>query len=291
MEGALKKAPFFCTMYQRYFIRLAYDGTGFHGWQRQTCKNTVQDEMEMWLAKILRLPRVITTGCGRTDSGVHAKDFYMHFNPEVDEVDIDLLMFRLGHVLPKAISVYEMFPVHDNAHARYDAIERSYEYHMHYVRRPFYRHFSTYCSTPLDFDKMNEACSLLIKQGDFGAFSRTGGGQKTTICDVRKAYWVQNGDQFTFHITADRFLRNMVRAVVGTLMDVGRGKTSFEQFAEIIEMADRNKAGDSARPEGLFLSKIVYPYITENGYDPALIPLPKAKIYNPNEHSVEEEQE
>jgi tRNA pseudouridine38-40 synthase len=254
-------------MYKRYFLRIAYDGTNYHGWQNQPNGITVQEVIEKWLAKILHVPRVVTTGCGRTDAGVHAKDFYLHFNPEVEELDIEQTMFRLGHVLPKDIAAYDLFPVHENAHTRFDAVERSYEYHMHYVRSPFYKDFSTYCNYRLDIDKMNEAAKYLIKHGDFASFSRTGGGQKTSICDVRAAYWEQNGERLIFHITADRFLRNMVRAVVGTLMDVGRNKITIEQFGEIVELADRNKAGDSARPEGLHLSKIVYPYIDENGYD------------------------
>ncbi len=258
-------------MYQRYFMRIAYDGSVFHGWQRQPNAETVQEVIEKWLAKILHLPRVITTGCGRTDTGVHAKDFYLHFNPEVENLDIQDLLYKLGHVLPKEIAVYDLFPVHDMAHARYDATERSYEYHMHYKRNPFIKSFSTYCAYPLDVAKMNDAAQLLIKKGDFGAFSRMGGGQKTNICDVRSAYWEDNGERLVFHITADRFLRNMVRAVVGTLMDVGTGKISKEEFRQIILSEDRNKAGDSARPEGLHLAKIIYPYINDGVYDTSLL--------------------
>lgn len=287
----MQKAPFFCTMYKRYFIRIAYDGTNFHGWQRQPNGNTVQEEVEKWLSKILHVPRVVTTGCGRTDAGVHAKDFYFHCNPEQENIDVEELLFRMGHVLPKSIGIYEMFPVHENAHTRFDAVERSYEYHMHYKRSPFYRNFSTYCKSQLDFDLMNEACQHLIMKGDFAAFSRTGGGQKTSICDVRKAYWEQNGDRFVFHISADRFLRNMVRAVVGTLMDVGNKKITIDDFAQIIESGKRSLAGDSARPEGLHLSKIVYPYITEQGYDITKAEKSTTFSKKPNVHSVEEDTE
>lgn len=259
-------------MFQRYFLRIAYDGSAFHGWQRQPNAISVQEVLEMWIKRILHLQYLATTGCGRTDTGVHAKDFYLHLNPEKDHIDIEDLMYKLGHVLPKEIAVYDMFPVHDTAHTRFDASERAYEYHIHYVRNPFIKSFSTYWPHALDMDKMNEACQYLIKKGDFAAFSRTGGGQKTTICDVRAAYWEQKDNGLVFHIRADRFLRNMVRALVGTLTEVGRGRMSIEQFQDVVLSCNRSMAGDSARPEGLHLSEIVYPYIQNGKYFPDLVP-------------------
>jgi tRNA pseudouridine38-40 synthase len=260
-------------MYQRYFLRIAYDGSAFHGWQRQPNAVSVQEVLEMWIKRILHLPFLATTGCGRTDTGVHAKDFYLHLNPEKDNIDVEDLLYKLGHVLPKDIAVYDMFPVHPTAHTRFDASERAYEYHLHYRRDPFIKSFSTYCKYTLDIDKMNEACSYLIKTGDFAAFSRTGGGQKTTICDVRAAYWEPKENGAVFHIRADRFLRNMVRAIVGTMMEVGRGKMSIEEFEEVVLSCSRVNAGDSARPEGLHLSEISYPYIINGKYHPEKIPV------------------
>lgn len=257
----------FAFMYQRYFLRIAYDGTPYHGWQRQPNGNTVQQEIENALARILRLPRVVTTGCGRTDAGVHAKDFYLHFDPELRNMDVQDTMFKLGHVLPKDISAYELFPVHSRAHTRFDAVERSYEYQLTFRRNPFTRFHTTFFRYELDVDLMNKAAEMLVFHGDFASFSKTGGGQKTTICDVRKAYWEEIDNGLIFHIRADRFLRNMIRAVVGTMTDLGRGKITLEEFKEILDSRDRTRAGDSAKPEGLALSKIVYPYINEHGYD------------------------
>lgn len=269
-------------MFQRYFIRIAYDGSAFHGWQRQPNAETVQGVMEGWLGRILHLPRVITTGCGRTDTGVHARDFYFHFDPEKEEIDIPDLLYKLGHVLPKEIAVYDMFPVHSKAHARYDAVERAYEYHFHYTRNPFIKSFSTYCPHVLDTEIMNEAAKYLVKQGDFAAFSRTGGGQKTTICDVREALWEEKENGVVFHIRANRFLRNMVRAVVGTMVDVGRGKMSVKEFEKVVLSASRTNAGDSARPEGLHLTEIIYPYISDGKY------MPEKRVITPS--AMEEEE-
>ncbi len=254
-------------MYQRYFLRIAYDGTEYHGWQRQPNGNTVQEEVEKWLCRVLHLPRVITTGCGRTDAGVHAKDFYLHFNPEIEElIPREEFLFKLGNAMPKDIAVYDFFAVHPNAHTRFDAVERSYEYHLHLKRNPFNRLYSTHCFYKLDFEKMNEAAKLLIFKGDFAAFSRTGGGQRTTICDVRRAEWQETEMGFVFHISADRFLRNMVRAVVGTLAEVGKGRMTLEEFKTVIDSGQRTLAGDSMRPEGLHLSKVLYPYIRDGRY-------------------------
>lgn len=282
----MENAPFFCAMYQRYFLRIAYDGTKYHGWQRQPNGHSVQQEIENALARILRLPRVVTTGCGRTDAGVHAQDYYLHFDPEMHGMDTQDTLFKLGHVLNKDVSPLELFPVHSMAHTRYDAIEREYEYHVHLKRNPFVRLHSTYFHKSLDVDLMNEAAQYLIFQGDFGSFSKAGGGQKTNICDVRSAIWTQQGDRLIFRITADRFLRNMIRAVVGTMFDVGQGKITPEDFKAIIDSQDRNQAGDSARPEGLRLSRIKYAYINENGYCPELAAryiMSKRKEYVPGQ--------
>lgn len=246
-------------MWKRYFLHISYDGTNYHGWQRQLNSHSVQEEIEAALRKLLRQERVVSVGCGRTDTGVHARDFYLHFNAERPIENLNEILFKLNLMLPKDIGLYGMWEVANLTHARYDAIERSYEYHIHQRRDPFIERFSTFFPWSLDVDEMNEAAKLLLQHKDFAAFCKSGGGQKTTLCDLREAYWVKDDYKLVFHITADRFLRNMVRAVVGTLMQVGRGKMDLAEFRAIIEGGKRTKAGDSAPPQGLHLTRIIYP--------------------------------
>jgi tRNA pseudouridine38-40 synthase len=249
-------------LWPRYFLKMAYDGTAYHGWQRQPNGTTVQEVMEAALRKILRQDKVITTGCGRTDSGVHASDFYLHFHAFKTIENTADVLFKLNQLLPWDIAVYELQRVHPKAHARFDATERSYEYHIHQVRDPFHHRFSTYYPWPLNVDAMNEAAQKLIKQGDFACFCKSGGGQKTTICDVRKAYWEKKDSKLVFYITADRFLRNMVRAIVGSLVDVGKGKLSLAEFEEVLNSGNRSMAGESVKASGLTLTKVLYPTFT-----------------------------
>lgn len=246
-------------MWQRYFMRISYDGTNYHGWQRQLNGHSVQEEIESTLRKLLRQQRVVTVGCGRTDAGVHARDFFLHFNAEHQIENLDDIFFKLNMMLPRDIGLYRIWEVDNLAHARFDAIERSYEYHIHQQRDPFVERFSNFYPWPLDLDKMNEAAAMLLEYHDFAAFCKTGGGQKTTLCDVRRAVWEKHDYKWVFHITADRFLRNMVRAVVGTLIDVGRGKLNTEEFRKIIETGKRKMAGESVAARGLHLTRIVYP--------------------------------
>jgi len=246
-------------MRPRYFMRLAYDGTNYHGWQRQPNAHTVQAEIEAALCKLIRQQPVVTTGCGRTDAGVHASDFYLHFDADKEIEHPEDLMFKLNNCLPKDIGIYGIWRVGDKAHSRFDANERSYEYHINTRRIPFVRHFSSFYPYQLDVALMNEAAKHLIGQKDFAVFCKAGGGQKTTICDVRRAEWVDNGSQLTFYITADRFLRNMVRAVVGTLFDVGKGKITPHEFKELMKFSERALAGDSVFPTGLILTQVKYP--------------------------------
>jgi tRNA pseudouridine38-40 synthase len=243
----------------RYFMRMAYDGSNYHGWQRQPNAHTVQAELESGLCKLLRQSPVITTGCGRTDAGVHASDFYLHFECEREIADPIDLMFKLNNCLPKDLAIYGIWRVADRAHARFDAIERSYAYHVHTRREPFVRLYSAFYPYQLDIGAMNEAAQLLLGQKDFAVFSKAGGGQKTTICDVRRAEWIQDGVHLTFHITANRFLRNMVRAVVGTLFDVGKGKLTVEEFSNLLLESERALAGDSVFANGLTLTEVKYP--------------------------------
>ena len=245
----------------RYFLRFAYDGTAFHGSQRQPNGVTVQETMEQALALIFR-EEVQLTFAGRTDAGVHAHEMYAHFDIGDEEMrrEGERLVFRLNGILPDSIAIFDIYPVKENAHARFDAIRRTYEYHIIDHKDPFLCKQATRVRPGLDFAAMNESAKLLIGKQDFASFCRTNTDVKTTICDLKQAEWkeLDNGHA-VFTISADRFLRNMVRAVVGTLFEVGRGKMTKEQFAEVITQHNRCAAGDSAPAEGLFLTHIEYP--------------------------------
>ena len=246
----------------RYFIRFAYDGTAFHGSQRQPNGVTVQETMEQALAMIFR-EEVPLTFAGRTDAGVHAREMFAHFDlPDNDNSKFLILnsKFRLNGILPNSIAIFDIYPVKDDAHARFDAVRRTYEYHVVDHKDPFLCTQATRIRPGLDYAAMNEAAQLLIGKQDFASFCRTNTDVKTTICDLTHAEWKELGNgHAVFTIAADRFLRNMVRAVVGTLFEVGRGKITKEQFAEVITQHNRCAAGDSAPAEGLFLTHIEYP--------------------------------
>lgn len=257
----------------RYFLRFAYDGTAFHGSQRQPNGVTVQETMEQALAMIFR-EEIPFTFAGRTDAGVHAREMYAHFDlpnsqypiggtpsnsPIVRPIPPNLVC-RLNGILPDSIAVFDVYPVRDDAHARFDAVRRTYEYHIIDHKDPFLCTQATRVRPGLDFAAMNEAAQLLIGKQDFASFCRTNTDVKTTICDLTRAEWQELGNgHAVFTIAADRFLRNMVRAVVGTLFEVGRGKMTKEQFAEVITQHNRCAAGDSAPAEGLFLTHVEYP--------------------------------
>ncbi len=246
----------------RYFIRFAYDGTAFHGSQRQPNGITVQETMEQALAMIFR-EEIPLTFAGRTDAGVHAREMYAHFDLTdtlLPIPDFRTLIFRLNGILPNSIAIFDIYPVKDDAHARFDAVRRTYEYHVVDHKDPFLCTQTTRIRPGLDFAAMNEAAQLLIGKQDFASFCRTNTDVKTTICDLTRAEWKELGNgHAVFTIAADRFLRNMVRAVVGTLFEVGRGKMTKEQFAEVITQRNRCAAGDSAPAEGLFLTHVEYP--------------------------------
>ena len=245
----------------RYFIRFAYDGTAFHGSQRQPNGITVQQTMEQALAMIFR-EEVPLTFAGRTDAGVHARELYAHFDIPDDnsKLLIQNSKFRLNGILPDSIAIFDIYPVTDDAHARFSATRRTYEYHIVDHKDPFLCQQATRVRPGLDFAAMNEAARLLIGKQDFASFCRTNTDVKTTICDLTRAEWKELGNgHAVFTIAADRFLRNMVRAVVGTLFEVGRGKITKEQFAQVITQHNRCAAGDSAPAEGLFLTHIEYP--------------------------------
>ena len=245
----------------RYFIKFSYLGTEFHGSQRQPNGITVQETMEQALKMIFR-EEVPLTFAGRTDAGVHAREMYAHMDvgDEAMRRESERLVFRLNGILPNSIAIHDIVPVTDEAHARFTAKSRTYEYHIVDHKDPFVHDLATRVRPGLNFEAMNEAAKYLIGRQDFASFCRSNTDVKTTICDLTYAQWeVKENGHAVFTITADRFLRNMVRAVVGTLFEVGRGKMTIEQFAEVITQHTRSAAGDSAPAEGLYLTHIIYP--------------------------------
>lgn len=241
----------------RYFIYLAYDGTNYHGWQIQPNAISVQGEIERCLSTVLREKTPIV-GAGRTDTGVHARMMAAHFNTE-QPVDCKQLAFRLNRILPPDISIYRIEQVADDMHARFSATARTYHYYIHTRKSPFHRQYSLETHYTLDFDKMNEAGEYLTTVRDFASFCKAGSDVKTTFCDVRTAKWVETEPGcWYFEITADRFLRNMVRAVVGTLVDVGRGRLSIEEFKTVVASHKRTEARESMPAHALFLEEVKY---------------------------------
>ncbi len=242
----------------RYFIFFSYDGTNYHGWQIQPNANSVQQELQHTLSLLLRKDMEVV-GAGRTDTGVHARQMAAHFDWDGDDIDCDQTVYRLNRILPKDIAVTGMRQVPQEMHARFSATSRTYHYYIHTKKDPFERHYSLQMNYTLDFDKMNEAAQLFLTHEDYAAFCKTGGDNKTTICHVTEARWVQTSPTtWYFVITANRFLRNMVRAVVGTLIDVGRGKISMEQFIDILHKGTRSDAGESMPGNALFLEAVDY---------------------------------
>lgn len=241
----------------RYFITLSYDGTRFHGWQVQPNGISVQGELQRGLSLLLR-EDVQITGAGRTDAGVHAKMMVAHFDTE-KEIDCQQLAYKLNKLLPQDIAIQKVEPVSNELHARFSATSRTYYYYIHTEKSPFERHYSCELHYPLDFAKMNEAAGILMEYEDFGAFCKSHADVKTTLCKVTAARWHQTSPStWYFEIMANRFLRNMVRAVVGTLIEVGRGRMSIDDFRKVIEGKRRTEAGESMPGNALFLVKIEY---------------------------------
>ena len=241
----------------RYFIEIAYSGQNYHGWQNQPDSITVQEVLENSLSKILRT-KIKVMGAGRTDAGVHAKQLFAHFDYQKIN-SVDDLIFKLNSFLANDISVQNLFQVNDDVHARFSALEREYQYIISLEKNPFTKDFSYQIYHKPNIDLMNQAANELLNYKDFQCFSRSNSDVKTYYCDVKIASWKSLGNQLVFTIKADRFLRNMVRAIVGTLLDVGFEKTSLSEFQEIIKSKDRSKAGTSAPAKGLFLTKVIYP--------------------------------
>ena len=243
----------------RYCMQLSYNGAPFFGWQIQPEQLSVQETLENALSLLLK-EKVAVTGCGRTDTGVHAREYFAHFDSDttLSEADCAQLCFRLNSFLPKEIAIQRVYVVADDFNARYDAKSRTYRYYVNVLKDPFVTDRSYYVGVPLDMELMNKAASLLLGTHDFTSFSKVHTQVNNFICEVTEAEWHREGGQMVFTITANRFLRNMVRAVVGTLLDVGRGKLTVDQFVEIVEKKDRCSAGTSVPAHALFLEKVRY---------------------------------
>ena len=250
---------YLCGVKRRYFIRFAYDGTAYCGWQVQPNGLSVQEVLTKALCTILRTEDIEIVAAGRTDAGVHARNMVAHFDVE-DRLPAGLdLVNKLNSLLPSDISVIEIREVKPEVHARFDALSRRYEYHL-VLQKDVFRHpFAMRIYNPLDFDRMNEAAKILFEYTDFTSFSKLHTDVKTNNCKIMAARWEQREEEWIFIVEADRFLRNMVRAIVGTLLEVGRGKITPEDFRTIIEAKNRCNAGSSVPAKGLFLVEVAYP--------------------------------
>jgi tRNA pseudouridine38-40 synthase len=242
---------------ERYFLEFSYFGKEYCGWQRQPETLSVQEVMEKAISALLR-EDIKLVGAGRTDTGVHSKQMFAHFDSNT-MLKIRDVKHRLNLFLPKDIAVHNLYEVHQNAHARFDAVARTYEYWLHTVKNPFLTAYSYYFYQYLDVEKMNQAAKMLLEYTDFECFSKKNTTVKTYLCKIVEADWKQDDEKLIFTITSDRFLRNMVRAIVGTLLEVGVLKLTLEDVKKIIESKQRINAGVSVPAHGLYLVKVVYP--------------------------------
>jgi tRNA pseudouridine38-40 synthase len=243
---------------KRYFFELSYDGTSYFGWQRQPKQLSVQEEIENTLTKLNSNQHIPIVGCGRTDAGVHAHQYFIHVDhPSIP--DLEQFVFKLNRMLPSSIVIHNIEEVDSMKHARFDAKARTYRYFINQKKNAFSTLFSWYYPQALDIEKMNQAAELLLGTQDFTSLSKLHTDVKTNICTVTNATWVKSAESdLYFEITADRFLRNMVRATVGTLLDVGLGKIPVEEVKDILEKKDRGAASTSVPAHGLFLWRIEY---------------------------------
>jgi len=246
----------------RFFIRLSYNGTSFNGWQiQENTPHTVQQVLQEKLSLLLK-EDIEITGCGRTDTGVHAKNYVAHFNSTCGELQSNKKhwIYKFNTILPPAISIHDIWEVNDEAHARFSAISRTYYYFVHTEKNPFLDSFSYYVFGETDFERMNKAAAILLSYKSFESFSKSNTQVKTHLCKISRASWQKCGEnQWRFRITADRFLRGMVRAIVGTLLLVGKNKLSLNDFKKIIESRNRKHAGNNAPAHALFLTGVTYP--------------------------------
>lgn len=250
---------------KRFFLELAYDGNKYHGWQIQPNAVTVQEVLDKALSILFR-QKVETVGCGRTDTGVHATQFFAHFDLNISDekaLEIATGKFHAGinALLPHEIAIKRFIAVAPEAHARFDATRRSYQYNIHHHKNPFKYNYSWLLKDNLNVGHMNEAAGILLTYTDFSCFSKSNTQVFTNNCKISTAYWETTDDGLIFHITADRFLRNMVRAIVGTLIEVGKGKQSVNSIHQVIESKNRSQAGTSVPACGLYLTEIKYPYL------------------------------
>lgn len=241
----------------RYFLEIAYKGTNYFGWQRQPNELSVQQVVEDCLSTFLR-QEIAIVGAGRTDSGVHAKQMFAHFDVEPIE-DVGNFIFRMNSFLPKDIVIKNIYEVGAEAHARFDALERTYEYKVVIGKDPFMQDTAFQVNQKPNIEMMNQAAKMLLNHSDFQCFSKSKTDVKTYICSVKEAFWKKDGNKLIFTIKADRFLRNMVRAIVGTLLDIGHGKKTIEDLERILNSKNRSMAGASVPGHGLYLVRVQYP--------------------------------
>ncbi|WP_309608821.1 tRNA pseudouridine(38-40) synthase TruA [Flavobacterium sp.] len=243
----------------RYFIQFAYNGTHYHGWQYQPSAISVQETLNKVFSTLLN-QEIDIMGAGRTDTGVHASKMFGHFDTNV-VIDNAKFIHKANSFLPNDIVIYDIIPVHENAHARFDATSRTYQYHISTFKNAFNSEINWYTPKNLDIEKMNDAAKLLLNFNDFQCFSKVNTDVNTFNCKITEAFWTKEKESLIFTISADRFLRNMVRAIVGTLVNVGLHKITIQDFIQIIESKNRQNAGFSVPAKGLFLTQIDYPYI------------------------------
>jgi tRNA pseudouridine38-40 synthase len=244
----------------RYFLKLSYNGKKYNGWQSQQNAPSVQDEIEKCLSYQLH-SSIRLTGCGRTDAGVHARNFYAHFDCDepVDLILSNQFQHKLNHCLTNDIAIEKVIPVCESAHARFDAISRTYHYQISRAKNPFTNESHYYVYGDLNVDAMQRCASILLEYEDFTSFSKLHSQTKTNLCNIHEAVFLTHGNELVFHITANRFLRNMVRAITGTLLEVGKGKLNEADFRTIIDAKDRNKAGFSVPAHALYLQEVRFP--------------------------------
>lgn len=249
----------------RYFIKLAYNGKNFHGWQRQPNAVTVQETLENALTLMLR-QTVSLTGCGRTDAGVHAREFFAHLDLEspLTTLDRENLVSRLNRYLSNDTVLFWMKEVPGDLHARFSALSRTYRYYFHTRKDPFLNGISWFVHDVPDLDLMNAGSRMLLQVSDFTSFSKLHSNAGTNLCRLTESFWTRDGHRLIYTVTADRFLRNMVRAMVGTLVELGQGKMDLEGLRRIVDARDRSDAGQSVPAHGLFLEKIIYPVEFQN---------------------------
>ena len=242
----------------RYIIALAYKGTNFHGWQIQPNAKTIQEEIKIALKTLLR-HKICLYGAGRTDSGVHSAFYIAHFDTKEKIENKSKFIASLNGILNNEIVIFDLLDADKSFNSRFDAISRTYKYYINNTKTPFFFDYSLYFRYKLDIDKMNKACTILKKYDDFKSFEKLHSDAKTSICKISEAIWTEKENQLIFTIKADRFLRNMVRSIVGTMIDIGRRKLTLDKFEAIIKAKERQKAGASAKAQGLFLTDIQYP--------------------------------